>query len=107
VLVVSNLSHVHHRQHDPKEVNDDYLHSAGCAARRSSCRWLPLHPLSQVLRSFDLEAAFSLFDVEIPAMAPGAPPTHTFEDEVYYVLEGEMTFLLGNYVETAKKTAAR
>jgi Uncharacterized conserved protein, contains double-stranded beta-helix domain len=37
-------------------------------------------------------------------MAPGAPPhTHTFEDEVYYVLEGEMTFLLGNYVETAKK----
>jgi len=31
------------------------------------------------------------------------PHTHTFEDEVYYVLEGEMTFLLGNYVETAKK----
>jgi Cupin domain. len=34
---------------------------------------------------------------------PVHPHTHTFEDEVYYVLEGEMTFLLGNYVETAKK----
>ncbi len=36
----------------------------------------PLHPLSQLLRSSDLEAAFSLFNVEIPAMAPGAPPPH-------------------------------
>ena len=45
-----------------------------------------------------------MFDVEIPAMAPGAPPhTHTLEDEVYYVLNGEMAFLLGDYVETAQK----
>lgn len=62
----------------------------------------PLHPLNQLLHSSDLEAAFSLFDVEIAAGAPGAPPhTHSFEDEVYYVLEGEMTFLLGDRVETA------
>lgn len=64
----------------------------------------PLHPLTQLVKSSDLSAAFSLFDVEIAPKAPGAPPhTHTFEDEVYYVLDGEMTFLLGDHVETAPR----
>ena len=62
----------------------------------------PLHGLSQLLHGADLEANISLFDVEFAPTAPGAPPHHhQNEDEVYYILEGEVTFLLGDRVETA------
>jgi oxalate decarboxylase/phosphoglucose isomerase-like protein (cupin superfamily) len=47
-------------------------------------------------------ANVSLWEVEIAAKSPGAPPhTHTHEDEIYVVLEGEMTFLIGEDVVTA------
>lgn len=62
----------------------------------------PLHPISQLVAGGDLPANVSLWDVEIAARSPGAPPhTHTHEDEIYYVLEGELTFLIGEDVVTA------
>ncbi|MGG7643288.1 cupin domain-containing protein [Rhodovulum sp. YNF3179] len=62
----------------------------------------PLHGLSQLVHGADLAANFSLFDVDFAPSAPGAPPhTHAHEDEVYYILEGEVTFMLGDRVETA------
>lgn len=63
----------------------------------------PLHPLSFLVEGKDLPANISLVDVEIAPGAPGAPPhVHKNEDEVYYILEGEMTFMLGDKVEVAK-----
>ena len=62
----------------------------------------PLHPISQLVAGSDLPANVSLWEVEIPAKSPGAPPhIHTHEDEIYVVLEGEMTFLIGEEVVTA------
>ena len=67
----------------------------------------PLHPLSFLVEGSDLPANFSLVDVEIAPGAPGAPPhVHKNEDEVYYILEGEMTFMLGDKIETAKAGSA-
>ena len=63
----------------------------------------PLHGLSQLVHGTDLASNVSLFNVDFAPTAPGAPPhTHEHEDEIYYILEGEVTFLLGDNVETAK-----
>ena len=62
----------------------------------------PLHGLSQLAHGNELPANISLFDVDFAPTAPGAPPhTHEHEDEIYYILEGEVTFMLGDKVETA------
>ena len=67
----------------------------------------PLHPLSFLVEGKDLQANLSLVDIEIAPGAPGAPPhVHKNEDEVYYILEGEITFMLGDKVETAKAGSA-
>jgi len=62
----------------------------------------PLHPISQLVAGSDMPANVSLFDMTLAPRTPGAPPhVHTHEDEVYYVLEGALTFLLGTEVVTA------
>ena len=67
----------------------------------------PLHPIAQLVHGKDTPANFSLFDIEIAPTAPGAPPhTHSFEDEVYYILEGEMTFMMDDKIETAREGSA-
>lgn len=40
--------------------------------------------------------AFSLFDFLVPSQSGALPHIHSQEDEVFYVLEGEMTFQLGS-----------
>lgn len=62
----------------------------------------PLHPISQLVAAGDMPANVSFFHSMIPAEAPGAPPhVHAHEDEVYFILEGEAHFLVGDRVETA------
>ncbi|MEO1240114.1 MAG: cupin domain-containing protein [Pseudomonadota bacterium] len=62
----------------------------------------PLHPTRQIVAGADLPANVSLVETEIAAKTAGAPPhKHTHEDEIYVVLDGEITFLMGDDVVTA------
>lgn len=66
----------------------------------------PLHPISQLVAGRDMPANVSLFDMTLAPRTPGAPPhMHTHEDEIYHVLEGALTFLIGTEVVTAEAGA--
>lgn len=62
----------------------------------------PLHEIAQIVHSGDSASAMSVFETAIPPHSPGAPPhQHTHEDEIYYILTGEMCFLLDENVVRA------
>ncbi len=66
---------------------------------------LPLHPISQLVAGRDMPANVSLFDMTLAPRTPGAPPhMHSHEDEIYHVLEGALTFLIGTEVVTAESS---
>jgi quercetin dioxygenase-like cupin family protein len=55
-----------------------------------------------LLRSEDSDSAVSIVESSMPAGAPG-PPLHSHAfDEAFYVLDGELTFQLGDAETTAK-----
>ena len=53
-------------------------------------------PIYQHVKAGDLPSEIGLFEEILPAKSLGAPPhTHTNEDEIFIVLEGEVHFLNG------------
>jgi mannose-6-phosphate isomerase-like protein (cupin superfamily) len=47
--------------------------------------------------SKDTGGAYGLWEMTAPAAAPGPPPhIHEREDEAFYILEGELTFQIGD-----------
>lgn len=62
--------------------------------------WSVLADSAETGRSYDI------CEVSVAAGASSPPAMHQRLDEMYYVLEGQVTFLLGDRVETAGKHAA-
>ena len=62
---------------------------------------VPGHKITHKLLGEDTGGAFSLLEVELTG---DGPPQHIHknEDETFYVLEGEVKFLLGEHISIAK-----
>jgi mannose-6-phosphate isomerase-like protein (cupin superfamily) len=54
-----------------------------------------------LLRTEDSDDRIGIVDVTVPAGWPGPPLHHHAFDEAFYVLEGELTFQLGDELATA------
>ena len=62
--------------------------------------WSVLADSAETGRSYDI------CEVSVPKGASSPPAMHECMDEMYYILEGQITFFLGGRVETAGKHAA-
>ena len=57
----------------------------------------PIHQTVKLAARADTESGVSVFEFVQPPMSLGAPPhQHLHEDEFFYILEGELTTLLGD-----------
>ena len=63
---------------------------------------VPGHKIWIKLSGEDTDGAFSLLEVELTGDGP-PQHIHKTEDETFYVLEGEVKFLLGEKISIAKK----
>ena len=62
---------------------------------------VPGHKVTHKLSSADTDGAYSLLEVELTGDGP-PQHIHNNEDEAFYVLEGEVKFLLGEHTSIAK-----
>jgi len=63
---------------------------------------VPGHKITIKLSGEDTDGAFSLLEIELTGDGP-PQHIHKTEDETFYVLEGEVKFLLGKKISIAKK----
>jgi mannose-6-phosphate isomerase-like protein (cupin superfamily) len=55
---------------------------------------VPFHPTTLLLSENENEGGLSFFEFRVPPKTPAAPPhIHEAEDEFFYVVSGEMSFL--------------
>ena len=70
--------------HEPKIVN----------AGKGEPVAVPFHPVEQLLSGHETAAGVTFYLSKVPPNSAGAPPhIHAHEDEFFYVVSGEMTFL--------------
>lgn len=61
----------------------------------------PIHQTVKLAARADTESGVSIFEFVQPPMSFGAPPhQHLHEDEFFYILDGELTALLGDETVT-------
>jgi len=63
---------------------------------------VPGHKMTIKLSGEDTDGAFSLLEIELTGDGP-PQHIHKTEDETFYVLEGEVKFLLGEKISIGKK----
>lgn len=68
---------------------------------RGEAYWVMGAKYTFKINGADNGGAYMMFEAEVPP-APGPPPhLHTLEDEMFYVLEGELTVMLDGQVSKA------
>ncbi len=67
--------------------------------QRGDCRAVAVlgHRYAYLATGADTGGAYTLLHADIPAADPGVPPhMHHREDEAFYILEGQVTFVVGD-----------
>ncbi len=60
---------------------------------------VPFHPVDLLLSESENEDGLSFYEFRVPPQSAGAPPhSHTHEDEFFFVVSGQVTFMNGDTV---------